>query len=232
MKYTQIAAVFAAGLCFACAKKTLKETDLETQKQKVSYSIGINVGADFRQQELDLNIEALFKGIEDAFLDRERMLTEEERQEAMATFQNDLMEKQAERNRVLGEKNIREGRKFLAENRKKEGIVALPSGLQYQVLRSGTGPSPKVTDTVKAHYISWLLDGTEFNNSYRQGKPAVFGLDQVIPAWAEALQLMKIGDKWKLFVPSELGYGNKGMGQIIGPHATLIFEVELLGIEN
>ena len=159
-------------------------------------------------------------------------MTEEERQDVMAALQKELMEKQAEKNRVLGEKNKREGEAFLAENKAREGVITLPSGLQYQVLNSGSGPSPKETDRVKAHYIGWLLDGTEFNNSRKQGEPVVFGLDQVIPGWREALQLMKVGDKWKLFVPGELGYGERGMVNIIGPHATLIFEVELLGIEN
>jgi len=232
MKPSNIIMVVVAGLCLACVNEGVEEVDLETHKQKVSYSIGINVGADFRQQELDLDLDALVRGLKDGFLDRERLLTEEERQDVMAALQKELMEKQAEKNTVLGEKNKREGEAFLAENKAREGVITLPSGLQYQVLSSGSGPSPKETDRVKAHYISWLLDGTEFNNSYKQGEPAVFGLDQVIPGWREALQLMKVGDKWKLFVPGELGYGERGMGSIIGPHATLIFEVELLGIEN
>jgi FKBP-type peptidyl-prolyl cis-trans isomerase FklB len=232
MKSSKIIMVFVAGLSLACVNKNAEETDLATQKQKVSYSIGINVGTDFRQQELDLDLDALAQGLKDGFLDRERWLTEEERQDVMSALQKELMEKQAEKNRVLGEKNKKEGEAFLSENKAKDGVITLPSGLQYQVLSSGSGPSPKETDRIKAHYISWLLDGTEFNNSYTQGEPAVFGLDQVIPGWREALQLMKVGDKWKLFVPGELGYGAQGFVNIVGPHATLIFEVELLGIEN
>lgn len=142
------------------------------------------------------------------------------------------MAKQNEQLKAVKEKNKAEGLAFLEQNKKKEGVVTLPNGLQYKVISSGNGPSPKATDTVKVHYKGTLIDGREFDSSYRRGEPAVFPLNKVIKGWTEGLQLMKVGDKWTLYIPSELGYGENGAGEMIGPNSTLIFDVELLGIGN
>jgi FKBP-type peptidyl-prolyl cis-trans isomerase FklB len=143
----------------------------------------------------------------------------------MAAFQKEMIAK-------LGEKNKAEGEAFLAENKKKEGVKTLPSGLQYKVIKAGTGKKPKVTDTVTTHYRGTLMNGTEFDSSYRRGQPVSFQVNGVIPGWTEALQLMEEGAKWQLFIPSNLAYGERGAGRDIGPNATLVFEIELLSIEE
>jgi FKBP-type peptidyl-prolyl cis-trans isomerase FklB len=150
----------------------------------------------------------------------------------MAAFQKEMMAKQQELAKRLGEKNKKEGEAFLSENRKKEGIKALPSGLQYKVVKAGTGKKPKSTDTVTTHYRGTLIDGTEFDSSYRRGQPASFPVSGVIPGWTEALQLMEEGAKWQLFIPPNLAYGERGAGSQIGPNATLIFEIELISIQE
>jgi FKBP-type peptidyl-prolyl cis-trans isomerase FklB len=150
----------------------------------------------------------------------------------MAAFQKEMMAKQQELAKKLGEKNKKEGEAFLSENRKKEGIKALPSGLQYKVVKAGTGKKPKSTDTVTTHYRGTLIDGTEFDSSYRRGQPASFPVSGVIAGWTEALQLMEEGAKWQLFIPPNLAYGERGAGSQIGPNATLIFEIELISIQE
>jgi FKBP-type peptidyl-prolyl cis-trans isomerase FklB len=150
----------------------------------------------------------------------------------MAAFQKEMMAKQQELAKRLGEKNKKEGEAFLSENRKKEGIKALPSGLQYKVVKAGTGKKPKSTDTVTTHYRGTLIDGTEFDSSYRRGQPASFPVSGVIAGWTEALQLMEEGAKWQLFIPPNLAYGERGAGSQIGPNATLIFEIELISIQE
>ena len=159
------------------------------------------------------------------------MLSEEEMRTVMTAFQKEMAAKQAEMMKSQGEKNKKEGEAFLAENKKKEGVKTLASGLQYKVIKEGTGKTPKATDKVSTHYQGTLIDGTEFDSSYKRGEPATFPVNGVIPGWTEALQLMKVGSKWQLFVPSKLAYGEKGAGPIIGPNAVLIFTVELLAIK-
>ena len=163
--------------------------------------------------------------------DAKTLLSDKEAQEVMMTFQKEQMAKLNENARKLGEKNKKEGETFLAENKKKPGVVTLPSGLQYKILKEGTGRNPKATDTVVTHYRGTLLDGKEFDSSYKRGEPATFPLNGVIRGWTEALQLMKPGAKWQLFIPPQLAYGERGAGQDIGPNATLIFEVELIAIK-
>ena len=143
-----------------------------------------------------------------------------------------MMAKQQEMAKKLGEKNKAEGEAFLAENKKKEGVITLPSGLQYKVIKAGTGKKPKATDTVTVHYQGTLIDGKEFDSSYRRGQPVTFPVNGVIPGWTEALQLMEEGAKWQIFIPSSLAYGDRGAGRDIGPHATLIFEIELVSIQE
>ncbi|MCJ7833279.1 MAG: FKBP-type peptidyl-prolyl cis-trans isomerase, partial [Deltaproteobacteria bacterium] len=170
------------------------------------------------------------KGFKDALSGAKPLLSEEEMRTVMTAFQKEISEKQAEKTKVLGEKNKKEGETFLAENKKKEGVKILTSGLQYKVVKEGTGKKPKATDKVTTHYQGTLIDGTEFDSSYKRGEPAAFPVNGVIPGWTEALQLMKVGSKWQLFVPSKLAYGERGAGPKIGPNAVLIFTVELLSI--
>jgi FKBP-type peptidyl-prolyl cis-trans isomerase FklB len=216
-------------LC-ACGRKTLQKSDLETVQDLYSYTVGYEVGRNLQEQETQFNLEALFQGIEDVLLENQPLLDQTERQQAMAALQEQLRERFADERAVTGENNKAEGEAFLAENKTREGVVTLPSGLQYLVLREGNGPKPEATDRVSVHYIGSFLDGTEFNNSYTGGDPAIFSVNRVIAGWTEALQLMKVGAKWKLWLPPELAYGEDGQGTQIGSNATLVFEVELLAI--
>ena len=204
---------------------------LLTQKQKASYSIGLDIGDTFKKQDMNLDAAALAKGIQDALSGSKRLMTEKEAGECLAQFRQEMMGKQEGEMRVLGEKNKMEGEKFLAANKAQAGVVALPSGLQYRELVAGTGVVPKASDTVITHYRGTLLDGSEFDSSYKRGEPARFAVTQVIRGWTEALQLMRVGAKWQLFVPSNLAYGERSPGPEIGPSSTLIFEIELIGIQ-
>jgi FKBP-type peptidyl-prolyl cis-trans isomerase FklB len=208
-----------------------EKDNLKSQKGKVSYSIGLDFGRNIKRQSIELDVDLLAKGIKDGISGVKPALTDNEMQQVLTAFQQEMMAKQAEVGRKLGEKNKQEGVAFLAENKKKPGVVTLPSGLQYKILKDGTGKSPKVTDSVTTNYRGTLIDGKEFDSSYKYGQPATFQCGRVIQGWIEALQLMKVGSKWQLFIPSNLAYGENGAGQNIGPNATLIFEVELLGIK-
>jgi FKBP-type peptidyl-prolyl cis-trans isomerase FklB len=205
---------------------------LKNQKDKVSYSIGMAMGKDFKKQLIDIDPDILAKGIKDAFSGGKALLTDQEINETMTAFQKELMAKQEELLKKAGEKNKAEGEAFLAENKKKEGIKTLASGLQYQVIKVGNGKKPTLSDTVTTHYRGTLIDGTEFDSSYRRGQPATFPVKGVISGWTEALQLMEVGAKWQLFIPPNLAYGERGAGRNIGPNATLIFEIELISIEE
>jgi FKBP-type peptidyl-prolyl cis-trans isomerase FklB len=207
-----------------------KKPTLETQKQKVSYSIGIDIGNNFKHSEIDIDLEALAQGVKDAISDSTPMLTEQQREEVMRQFQQEMIAKRNENARKAGEKNKLEGETFLAENAKKEGVITLPSGLQYKILKQGDGKKPQLTDEVTTNYRGTLINGTEFDSSYKRGEPASFQVNGVIAGWTEALQLMPVGSKWQLFIPSHLAYGERGAGGAIGPNATLIFEIELLSI--
>jgi FKBP-type peptidyl-prolyl cis-trans isomerase FklB len=207
-------------------------TVLKTQKDKVSYSIGLNIGSDFKQRAIEVDPDLLARGIKDAMSDAKPLLTEEEIQSVMTAFEQELKAKAIAHNKELGDKNMKEGEAYLAENKKKEGVVTLPSGLQYKVITAGTGKKPKATDTVTTQYRGTLIDGTEFDSSYKRGQPATFPVSGVISGWTEALQLMPVGSKWQLFIPSSLAYGPRGAGQMIGPNSTLVFEVELLSIQE
>ncbi len=206
------------------------QTELKDQKDKVSYSIGLDIGTTLKRQLIDVNAELLNKGIQDGLSGNKALLTDEQMKETMAAFQKDMMAKQAAAKKATGEKNAAEGKKYLAENKAKEGVKTTASGLQYKVLKEGTGPSPKATDTVKVNYRGTTIDGTEFDSSYKRGEPATFPVNRVIKGWTEALQLMKAGSKYQLVIPADLAYGERGAGSDIGPNATLIFEVELVGI--
>ncbi len=205
---------------------------LKDQKDKESYSIGMSIGKTLKNQSVDVNPDALTQGIKDAISGRETLMTDKEMNEILMSLQKEMAAKQAERLKEVGEKNKKEGETFLAENKKKDGVVTLPSGLQYKVIKKGTGDTPKETDTVTVNYRGTLIDGTEFDSSYRRGQPSTFTLKGIIPGWIEALQLMKVGSKWQLFIPSDLAYGERGAGNDIGPNATLIFEVELISVKE
>ena len=216
-----------AGTAFAAdTKMTLKD-----DKDKVSYAIGLNIGKSMKTEGLDINPDVLAAAMKDVFAGAKTQLTDEEVQAVMQDFQKKMMAKQAAvRDEGLG-KNKAEGEKFLADNKKKEGIKTTASGLQYKVITDGKGKTPKATDTVKTHYRGTLISGTEFDSSYKRGEPAEFPVGGVIKGWTEALQLMKEGSKWQLYIPSDLAYGERGAGKDIGPNSTLIFDIELISVK-
>jgi FKBP-type peptidyl-prolyl cis-trans isomerase FklB len=224
-------AVAAAALLLAGHASAEDGPKLTNLKDKVSYSIGMDIGNNLKKQSVDVDVDILAKGVKDALAGGETLLTGEEVRETLVALQQELRAKALERRKQDAENNKKEGEAFLAGNKTKEGVVSLPSGLQYKILRSGDGPSPKGTDTVETNYRGTLINGTEFDSSYKRGQTAVFPVTGVIAGWTEALQLMKVGDKWQLFVPPELAYGERGAGPI-GPNSTLIFEVELLSIKS
>jgi FKBP-type peptidyl-prolyl cis-trans isomerase FklB len=205
---------------------------LVTEKEKISYSIGLSIGKSFKQQAIDIEMDTLVKGVEDALQDAKPLLTEDEIREVMTNLQKNLMAKKQQEDEQVAGKNLEEGKQFLETNKKRTGVKTLPSGLQYEVIQTGTGNSPKIDDTVVTNYKGTLINGTEFDSSYKRGKPAVFPVNGVIQGWIEALQLMKPGAKWKLYIPAELAYGARSAGPIIGPNSTLIFEIELLEIKQ
>jgi len=205
---------------------------LKTQRDKVSYSMGLDIGRMLKMQGVDVELELVTRGLKDAYTGNQPLLTDEEMQEVLTNFKKEFIAKQQELAKQQGEKNKKEGEIFLETNKKKEGVQTLPSGLQYKVLKAGAGKKPTATDTVTVHYRGTLIDGKEFDSSYRRGKPATFPVNGVIPGWTEALQLMEEGAKWELFIPSNLAYGERSAGGDIGPNATLIFEVELISIEQ
>jgi FKBP-type peptidyl-prolyl cis-trans isomerase FklB len=203
----------------------------KTQKDKVSYAIGMNVGTTLHRQSVDIDPKILQQGLEDALAGGKTLLSEDEARAVLTELQTDMRKKQQEKMQLAGEANKKEGDAFLTANKGKDGVVALPSGLQYKIITSGTGPKPTASDTVVCNYRGTLIDGKEFDSSYKRGQPATFPVSGVIKGWTEALQLMPVGSKWQLFIPSGLAYGERGQGGDIGPNATLIFEVELLSIQ-
>jgi FKBP-type peptidyl-prolyl cis-trans isomerase FklB len=223
-----------AGLVLmACNDKG--STSLKTQKDKVSYIIGQNIGRNMQQQQLDetvLDLDKLRAGIEDVLNGADAKLTEEEMTEIMTKFQEEMTARMDSINAAQGEANAKAGAEFLEKNAKEEGVVVLPSGLQYQVISEGNGKKPGPTSIVTVHYHGTLIDGTEFDSSIKRGQPATFPVNGVIAGWTEALQLMPAGSKWKLFIPSELAYGEQAASPVIGPNSVLIFEVELISVND
>ena len=212
-----------------------KKAELKTQKDRVSYLLGTDMGrkmkAELERQSVEVDPQVLVRGILDAFAGGTMLMTDAELQELRTALQNEMAAKNAERAKNLAEKNKKEGDAFLAENKKKEGVKVTASGLQYKVVKEGTGRSPKATDKVTVHYRGTLIDGTEFDSSYKRGEPVTFALNQVIKGWTEGIPLMKEGGKCTFAIPSELAYGERGTpGGPIGPNAVLIFEVELLSV--
>jgi FKBP-type peptidyl-prolyl cis-trans isomerase FklB len=205
--------------------------DLTNPTQKASYAIGVNMGTGLKSLDVKLDPKALAAGISDAMAGKPAM-TEEEVHATLQQFQQKAMAKMQAKQKVDGDKNLKAGEEFLAANAKKDGVKTTDSGLQYKVLKAGDGPMPKKTDTVKVNYRGTLIDGTVFDSSYDRGEPVTFGVGDVIPGWTEALQMMKVGGKWQLFIPAKLAYGEHSPSPKIGPNSTLIFDVELLDIEK
>jgi FKBP-type peptidyl-prolyl cis-trans isomerase FklB len=205
---------------------------LKTDKDKVSYAIGVNIGKSMRKDTVDVDPAIFSRGMKDALAGGKLLLTDDEMKATLTKLQTELHARQEVAMQKAGEVNKKAGEDFLAQNKSKEGIVALPDGLQYKILKEGNGPKPAATDSVVCNYRGTLLDGTEFDSSYKRGQPATFPVSGVIKGWTEAVQLMPVGSKWQLFIPADLAYGNRGAGADIGPNATLIFEVELLSIQN
>lgn len=203
----------------------------ETEKEKISYVIGVNAVNNFKSRGDDFDLEMVIQGLRDAHLGNKLLISEEESRSILDAYRAKQFQKQVEDSRISAEKNKEDGDAFLAKNKTKEGVVTLASGLQYKIIKAGDGRKPTDEDMVQVHYRGTLLDGTEFDSSFKRGKPSSFPLSGIIPGWREALKLMPVGSKWQLFIPSGLAYGAKGAGSDIGPNATLIFEVELLGIE-
>ena len=211
--------------------KTAAPLTLKTEKDKISYAIGMSVGKSLQKDALDLDLTILLRGIKDAQAGGKTLLTDDEAKAAFTTLQAGLRKKQEEKMAIAGQANQKEGETFLATNKAKDGVVTLPSGLQYKILKEGTGPKPTAADSVVCNYRGTLINNKEFDSSFKRGQPATFPVSGVIKGWTEALQLMAVGSKWQLFVPADLAYGSRAAGPDIGPNSTLIFEVELLSIQ-
>jgi FKBP-type peptidyl-prolyl cis-trans isomerase len=234
-RISTIIAALAMSLPFltrAAEEEKAAKEELNTPSAKLSYSLGMDVGNSLKELETEIYVAVFARGVEDSFKGNATLLTPKEAGEIRLAFFQKRREELAKKREELAAKNLKEGQAFLAENKKKKGVVTTASGLQYIVLHEGDGPKPKATDGVKVHYRGTFLDGTEFDSSIKRGEPATFPVTGVIPGWTEALQLMKVGSKYQLFVPSNLAYGERGSGQRIPPNATLIFEVELLAIQE
>jgi FKBP-type peptidyl-prolyl cis-trans isomerase FklB len=227
MKYlfiTFLSMVFTCSICSAAEKLELKN-----QKDKESYSLGYQFGQSLKAQGVDVNLDVYISGIKDFLGGQQPTMTQEAIRVTISELQKRLMADRQKELKEMAEQNLSKSKVFLEENKKKEGIKTLASGLQYKILLEGSGKTPKATDTVTVHYRGTLIEGSEFDNSYKRGQPATFEVRVVIPGWTEALQLMKEGSKWQIFLPPELGYGERGMGHI-PPNSTLLFEVELISV--
>jgi FKBP-type peptidyl-prolyl cis-trans isomerase FklB len=220
---------FALIAGYGCAAE---KTVLKDDKDRLSYSFGVNIGKSLKNQSVEIDPDILSQGFKDAYTDSELLMAEQAVLDMLASYDQEMREKHAERTGEVAEKNKTEGEAFLAANKEKEGVVVLQSGLQYRVITKGTGRTPEFSDMVKTHYRGTLIDGTEFDSSYERGEAVVFPVNGVIKGWTEALMLMKEGAKWEIFIPADLAYGVRGAGSMIEPNATLIFELELISIES
>ena len=212
--------------------KTQSPLVLKTDKDKVSYALGMNLGANLKRDSIDIDTAIFLRAVKDTLAGGKTLLTDSEVRTALMQLQTEVRNKQMEKMKLAGAANKKEGDAFLAGNKTKEGVVTLPSGLEYKILTEGTGPKPSASDSVVCNYRGTLINGTEFDSSYKRGQPATFPVTGVIKGWTEALQLMPVGSKWQLFLPAELAYGERGPSPEIGPNSTLIFEVELLSIQT
>lgn len=230
-RYKWILALGVAFLTVAAAAQS--GPDLNSQKEKVSYALGMQMGTDLRKQVLDLDLATLIKGLSESFSGGKTILSEEEMHAVLANAKEEYQKKQAALREAKAEENLKEGEKFLAENKNKEGVVTLPTGLQYKIFERGEGKTPRTHQHVICNYRGTLLDGTEFDNSNRHNGPSVFPMKGVPEGWREALLMMPIGSKWQLFVPPDLAYGKAGVPSMkVPPNATLIYELELVSIRK
>ncbi|WP_339137262.1 MAG: FKBP-type peptidyl-prolyl cis-trans isomerase [Candidatus Electrothrix sp. GW3-4] len=225
-----VCAVFSLMLVAGPAVAADPVTELKTEKQKISYALGLDLGSYFKSLESDFELAAVYQGITDAYTDGKALLTPEEAEKIQKKFAVDQQKKKVEKMKALLETNKDAAAEFLKKNKKEKGVKVTESGLQYKVVKEGKGEKPAATDTVKVHYKGTLLDGTEFDSSYKRNEPATFRADQVIPGWTEALQMMNPGSKYILYLPPELAYGDRGAPPAIEPGSLLIFEVELVEI--
>jgi FKBP-type peptidyl-prolyl cis-trans isomerase FklB len=223
--------VKAAPRTAASPSPSPTDSTLKTQKDKVSYAIGMQVANSISRQSLDIDPDVLLKGLKDEMAGKS-LMTDAEAHTTMTQVFAELRAKQEEKMKQAGEVNKKTGEDFLAANKSKPGVVTTASGLQYKVITQGTGPKPTASDTVICNYKGTLIDGKEFDSSYKRGQPATFPVSGVIKGWTEALQLMPVGSKYELYIPSDLAYGERGAGADIGPNTTLIFQVELLSIQG
>ena len=233
-RYVRAAAIGCITIALSCqSPESGKGFDgkLETEERKFSYAIGMEVGASVKNIGTEIDLGAFMAGVETVLKEKEALMEQQEANEIKGIVFRRLQGERMEKDNVDKSSNLAAAEKFLEENKAKSDVATTASGLQYQVLRKGSGAAPKASDKVKVHYKGTLLDGTVFDNSYDRKQPAVFGVGQVIKGWSEGLQLMKVGGKYKLWIPPELGYGERRMGDKISPNSLLIFEVELLGIE-
>ena len=204
---------------------------LKTEKEKLSYAMGMDLGGQLKAQSVDIDPALFAEGLKAALAGAKTLMTDAEAKAVISKLQMARVAKQAAEAKVVGDKNKAEGDAFLAANKAKEGVVTLASGVQYKVLSRGTGKQPTIDDTVVCQYRGTLIDGKEFDSSYKRGQPATFAVKGVIKGWTEVLQLMPVGSKWQVIIPPALAYGERGAGADIGPNATLIFEIELVAIK-
>lgn len=222
----------AAKTGSATTAKTQAPLTLKTQKEKASYAIGMNIGKNLKRDSVDVDPAVMLRGLKDALAGGKLLMTDEEAKAALTTLQTEVRAKEEAKIKAAAIENKKVGDEFLAANKTKEGVVTLPSGLQYKIIKQGNGPKPAADDVVLCHYRGTLVDNTEFDSSYKRNEPLKIPVGGVIKGWTEAIQLMPVGSKWQLFIPSNLGYGERGApGSPIGPNSTLIFEVELISIE-
>ncbi len=214
------------------SKKAAAPVALESSEQRLSYGIAYNLGQRMSQDGMKIDLDAFVAGFSDGVGGGEGKMTSDEINAEIKAYQEKMVAEQQAEHDKLAQTNEAASTAFLEQNKAREGVVTTDSGLQYEIITEGTGPKPGPDDTVEVHYRGTLVDGTEFDSSYKRGKTVTFGVGQVIPGWTEALQLMPVGSKWKLFIPPELAYGAGGAGQVIGPNAALIFEVELVSIPS
>jgi FKBP-type peptidyl-prolyl cis-trans isomerase FklB len=222
----------AAKTTPAATAKSAAPAALTTDKQKQSYAVGLNIGRNLKKQPVELDASSLARGVKDALDGSTPLLTDAEFDAALKQLQDVATKKQDAEAQKAGEANMKEGEAFLAANKAKDGVVTLPSGLQYKIVTAGTGAKPAKEDTVVCNYRGTFINGTEFDSSYKRGQPAEFPVGGVIKGWTEALQLMPVGSKWQLFIPPDLAYGKRGAGGAIGPDQTLVFDVELISIKG
>ncbi len=232
MKLRLTTLILASVVATANAATDDKKIILKDKTAKVSYSIGIDIGKSFNEQSITLNEDAFLAGVRDGRNAKKALMTDDEIRDTLLALQTEMAEKHKAEAKKVSMKNQADGSSFLEKNKKHDGIVTLPSGLQYKVITEGKGTKPKATDTVTTHYRGKLIDGSEFDSSYSRGEPVSFAVNGVIPGWTEALQLMSPGSKWELFIPADLAYGEQGIGGTIPPHSALIFEVELISIKE